>query len=75
MPLLNGNLFPDLNQTEFFYQYLVAMTVNVAWRLQRVWIMSYPMTQAEFDDNYVVAGDDDSRLKFYYNGKGHYFQS
>ncbi|KAH8797345.1 hypothetical protein F5884DRAFT_815081 [Xylogone sp. PMI_703] len=73
--VLNPTILPNVDQSHLMYQYLVGVTINVAWRLQRTWIMSYPMTQEEFDQTVVVAGDNDSRLKFYYNGKGHYFQA
>lgn len=58
-----------------FNRHVDAMAINWAWHRQRVWVMSYPMTQSDFDNTKAFAGSNDSRLKLYYKGRGFFFQS
>ncbi len=75
IPLLNDKIWTTNNRTEIFQRLKTAIAVNAAWRIQRTYIMGFEMSAEEYDKLVARAGNNDKRLKWYYNGKGWYFQS
>lgn len=72
---LNPKLISSAERESMYPKIMSAMVINTAWIEQRVWIMSYPMTKYEFMNYVSKAGDNDSRLKHWYKGRGYYLQS
>ncbi|GIK01641.1 hypothetical protein Aspvir_005679 [Aspergillus viridinutans] len=79
IPVLNQDTsLPRISETQasdHFYNMLLCFSINYAWKQQNVYLISYPMTQDEFDNLSVISGDNDARLKHYYGGRGFFFQS
>ncbi|GIK07701.1 hypothetical protein Aspvir_003368 [Aspergillus viridinutans] len=79
IPVLNQDTsLPQISETQasdYFYKMLLCFSINYAWKQQNVYLISYPMTEDEFDNLSVISGDNDARLKHYYGGRGFFFQS
>ncbi|KAK8091284.1 glycosyl hydrolase family 71-domain-containing protein [Apiospora phragmitis] len=71
IPVLKNN-GPDL--AAIMTQYLYAGVVNQGWMASNVYLACLDMTEQEFNDAKVNAGNNDKRLKVYYQGMGCYFQ-
>lgn len=72
---LNPKIIPTAERESMYPKIMSAMVINTAWHEQRVWLMSYPMTKEQFNLHKVKAGNNDARLKHWYNGRGYFFQS
>ncbi|RDW58668.1 hypothetical protein BP6252_13144 [Coleophoma cylindrospora] len=75
IPILNPNELSTNKINAVFAKHVSAAAINWAWHTQRVWLMSYPMTEDEFNSHYAFSGNNDSRLKHYYKGRGYFFMS
>ncbi|ORY12139.1 hypothetical protein BCR34DRAFT_600887 [Clohesyomyces aquaticus] len=80
IPLLDTSILTQNQKENIFQRLMSAMVINTAWHQQRVWLMAYPMTLDEFNSKVAPAGDNDSRLKGYFQAPdgrmfGYYFQS
>lgn len=73
IPILSSVKITDLQHALFTH--LLANMVNYAWKQQNVVLISFPMTEDEFNTNVADAGTNDFRLKSYYGGRGWFFQS
>ncbi|CAM1503170.1 Fc.00g079460.m01.CDS01 [Cosmosporella sp. VM-42] len=78
IPVLNGDdrypRFTENDANAWAWKFFAADYVNYAWTKQNVFVISHEMTEDEFNGREVKAGNDDSRLKLYYGGRGFFFQ-
>ncbi|KAF2095321.1 hypothetical protein NA57DRAFT_79811 [Rhizodiscina lignyota] len=78
-PILNTDASRPLVQegqlNDLMYHFLLGQLINYSWKQQSTWLVTYPMSEDDFNSRTWNAGSNDGRLKMYYGGTAWFFQS